>query len=528
MKESEYVDNQLTDEEKRQVTPYVTDVDADVFGFTENLPQNIAALLVTRNSRSQLPSRKLLATEFLTDTEEKTESFFKRILGSYGDDSVQEQQFITVQFENVSMLLAKELERSRFTSPIEKSTRYIAFHLKDCATGQYACYRGEEIRLHNAAFYDAMVVSNNELFDAYARWMPIVMGEIAARMTEGERITMSESVQRVVVRTKTLDAIRLVLPAGALTNVGITANARTMEALCLKMQAHFMGEMVNCGSAMQPVFQKLCPEFTRRHDPTISPFAKDAIEYYRSLVPSKCYTNPKEARREMDTREFSISMECFPMAEEALCRLIYFQHNMHYGMSREDCASMGDMDIRIALRSLLEKRTNRRFHVPRSFECFTFTFAFETDYKIWCDLQRHRILSTDHQPLGCNIGYVIPDVISQSAILGEYVALMERIREEYNYWLFSDQSVDARYLQYMVPMGFKMRWFWVVNLRELFHILELRSAPEGHPTYRRICKTIYGLLQEKFPFLASLMTFVQLQDVNFARAASAARSETRK
>ena len=528
MEESEYVDNQLTEEEKRQVALYVTDVNADVFGFTENLPQNIAALLVTRNSRSQLLARKLLATEFLTDTEEKTEAFFKRVLGAYGDDSVQEQQCITVQFENVSMLLAKELERSRFTSPIEKSTRYIPFHLKDRTTGQYAFYRGEEIRAYNAAFYDAMVARNNELFDAYARWMPIVMGEIAARMTEGERMIMSESVQRVVVRTKTLDAIRLVLPAGALTNVGITANARTMESLCLKLQAHFMGEMANCGHAMQPVFQKLCPEFTRRYDPDVSTFAKDAIEYYHSLAPSECYTNPKDVRGEMDTREFSVSMECFPMEENAVCRLIFFQHHMHYGMSREHCASLGDMDIRVALRSLVEKRKNRRFHVPRSFECFAFTFAFETDYKIWCDLQRHRILSTDHQPLGCNIGYVVPDVISQSAIHGEYLALMNSIREEYNYWLFSDQSVDARYLQYMVPMGFKMRWFWVVNLRELFHILELRSAPEGHPTYRRICKTIYGLLQEKFPFLTSLMTFVQLQDVNFARAVSATRSEMKK
>lgn len=523
-KEDDVVNNVLTKEEREAVARYVTDVDADVFGFTD-LPQALIALLVTSNSRSKLLARKLLATEFLTDTEEKTEDFFRKILGRYGDDSVQEQNFLTIQFEQVSMLLAKQLERSRLVSPIEKSTRYIPFHLKDAATGLFPFYRGADILAHNAAYYGVMVANNTALFERYARWLPILKAEIAARMTPAERASMTEGAQRTAVRTRALDAVRLVLPAGTLTNVGVTANARALEMLCLKLQASTVGEFAACGRAMQPVFRKLAPEFLRRNDAAVSKFARQSLEYYHDLECGKRYTYADDARRALDPSEFTVQLDCWPLTEEQLCRQIFWRRMMPRGMSLAHMQSVTDEGIRSALRAILEKRAQRRLHPPRAFECFTLTFALETDYKVWCDLQRHRIVSTDHQFLGCNLGYVVPDVIRQSTIFDEYCETMEATRALYNDWLFYHGDVSPLYLQYMVPMGFKMRWFWEVNLRELFHILELRSAPEGHPTYRRICKRIHELLAERYPFLASLITFMQTQEVAFARADSAARDE---
>ena len=47
-----------------------------------------------------------------------------------------------------------------------------------------------------------------------------------------------------------------------------------------------------------------------------------------------------------------------------------------------------------------------------------------------------------------------------------------------------------------------------MNDREAYHFIELRTAPQGHPGYRKLVSQMYEKLAEVHPQLAAGMKFV--------------------
>jgi thymidylate synthase ThyX len=56
---------------------------------------------------------------------------------------------------------------------------------------------------------------------------------------------------------------------------------------------------------------------------------------------------------------------------------------------------------------------------------------------------------------------------------------------------FSEQA------PYAVSMAYRMRYAMQFNAREAIHMLELRSSPQGHPSYRRVALEMHRLISEK-------------------------------
>jgi thymidylate synthase ThyX len=55
-----------------------------------------------------------------------------------------------------------------------------------------------------------------------------------------------------------------------------------------------------------------------------------------------------------------------------------------------------------------------------------------------------------------------------------------------------------------------------MNLRELFHMVELRSAREGHPSYRRVAQQMYKQATSALPWLKDMVR-VDLNDYALTR-----------
>lgn len=53
-----------------------------------------------------------------------------------------------------------------------------------------------------------------------------------------------------------------------------------------------------------------------------------------------------------------------------------------------------------------------------------------------------------------------------------------------------------------------MRWKITYNAREAFHLHELRTAPQGHPGYRKLVKKMHDTLANVHPIIADSMIFV--------------------
>ena len=72
---------------------------------------------------------------------------------------------------------------------------------------------------------------------------------------------------------------------------------------------------------------------------------------------------------------------------------------------------------------------------------------------------------------------------------------------------------------YAVCMAFRVRFYMEMNAREAMHLIELRSAPQGHPSYRRIAQAMHTLIAERAAHraIAAAMTFADHSEVALER-----------
>ena len=116
-----------------------------------------------------------------------------------------------------------------------------------------------------------------------------------------------------------------------------------------------------------------------------------------------------------------------------------------------------------------------------------------TDYGAFRDLQRHRMLTIEWQPLGTTLGYDVPEVVVEAGLTERFVASMERSRElaETLAPTFPEESA------YAVALAYRIRYSMQMNAREAMHLLELRSGPQGHPSYRWVAQEMHRLIAEQ-------------------------------
>ena len=84
---------------------------------------------------------------------------------------------------------------------------------------------------------------------------------------------------------------------------------------------------------------------------------------------------------------------------------------------------------------------------------------------------------------------------------------------------------------YAVSLAYRMRFVMQMNAREAMHLLELRTAPQGHPAYRAVCQEMHRLIAEQAGHraIAAAMRHVdhgsyELERLDAERAAEARRA----
>jgi len=69
-----------------------------------------------------------------------------------------------------------------------------------------------------------------------------------------------------------------------------------------------------------------------------------------------------------------------------------------------------------------------------------------------------------------------------------------------------------------------------MNAREAMHLIELRTSPQGHPVYRRVCQEMHRLIAEEAGHraLAASMSHVDHTTYELERLASERAAEARR
>src|SRR5689334_24838361 len=83
---------------------------------------------------------------------------------------------------------------------------------------------------------------------------------------------------------------------------------------------------------------------------------------------------------------------------------------------------------------------------------------------------------------------------------------------------------------YAVAMAYRVRFYMDMNAREAMHVIELRSAPQGHPAYRRVCQRMHTLIatQAGHRAIAGAMQFAAHSEVALERPNAERAREARR
>jgi thymidylate synthase ThyX len=522
---------EFTAEERQLLDRYVTTTRGHVF-VLKNLPEVIKGALFSRYSRSTLGLRSLLLKEFITNSEEsgfgsivgaqerevsesqslaikKAQSFYDRILDGYGDDSIGELGGAHLAVENVSMLAAKMIEDCRLgASPLEKSTRYIYFDQK--VGGEYLFYR--EPILMTSAYRDLYLDTCNMLFDTYSK----MVAPLTAMMQEicPQDPNTSKTAYNAALRAKVCDCLRGLLPAGTLTNMGVFGNGRFYEGLIHKMHCHNLAEVQELGKSCFDELAKVIPSFIRRADPSHHTH-KAYAEFTESMnteikVITAQATHFPERTLQPGVRLVHSNSDAVIQVAAAM---LFANSNKSFSDLYDYCKELSDEEISRILDAGCSARENRRHKSPRALEHASFTFEIIADFGAYRDLHRHRILTQERQLLCCDYGFWVPPEIMGTALESEYTAAMLQAKLAFE-TIAAELPEEA---QYIVPMGYNVRWYFHVNLRALQWLLELRSQAAGHTVYRMVAQDMARQVCEAFPAFERYLKFVDYEGHDLGR-----------
>jgi thymidylate synthase ThyX len=494
-----YAPESFTDAEAATLRPYFTNLDGPVFALT-NLPEVVKGALFARYSRSDKSLRRLFLDEFVGDLDltgdltvdatvglKRAEDLYARVFMEYGDDSVAQLGGVHLACEQASNLLTKILEWGRLMAYLEQSTRYIPYDSR--LLGRFRFLRPSEICESQLGV--RYVADMDALFTTYSALLPVMMDW--ARENFPKEAADSDFVYKQTIKAKACDTVRGILPAATMSNVGIYGTGQAYEALLLRMRTHPLPEAQTYADLMLEELRKVIPSFLVRVD---RPDRGGAWSEY--LARTRDDTHALAERlfaADLPERSDEVTLlDWDPDGEDKVLAAICYPHTHLTETQLLARVRQLPADDRLALmNAYVGERANRRHKPGRAFERTSYRFDILGDYGAFRDLQRHRMLTIEWQPLTPYHGYEVPAAVADAAVAARYDEAMERSADLY-------ETIAEHFptqASYAVSLGYRLRYVMQMNAREAMHLCELRSSPQGHPTYRRIAQEMHRQIAER-------------------------------
>ncbi len=510
------------EDEKKILKHFFTNVESNTFALI-NLPEVVKGTLFARYSRSEKDLRRLFLDDFFNSKDndfknivgdvknideqliaiKKAEEFYNRVLVQYGDDSVAELGGAHIALENVSNLATKFFEDARIgISPLEKSSRYIYFDEK--LNGEYKYYKDKEIM--NSEFAEKYIATMNLLFDTYCELMQIMRTYYAEKIPNSENL--SERAFEAILRAKTCDTIRGLLPASTLTNFGMYGNGRAFEYLINKSFVSDLNEIKNLGEEMYDELGKVFPSFIKRSK---SEFGLALQDYLKSVSYPNNFNLIGQDNERVILIDYDLEAE-----DKILSKILFKSSNLSLQECYDKIKLLTEDEKDKIIYDYVGERKNRRHKPLRAFENVDYTFEILGNFGAYRDLQRHRILTQERQLLTTYFGYEIPKDLVLAGCDSKYKFALDKANELY----LDLVKTNPEKAQYCVPFAYNLRWYFKLNLRALYHLLELRTIRQGHPDYRLICQEMFKQVLRVHPNLVKYMKFVDMKDYDFERLES--------
>jgi len=485
---------------------FFTNMDGSVYAL-KNLPEEVVAYLFARYSRSRLSLRDDLRNmidaedlgaligpggvddqiDAVSALQERARAFAEKYVLGYGHSSVAEHGMVHLALEDVSIIASKLIEDARLASYTEKSTRYVAF---DPDKAYYPPRVMADSTL--GAEYAAAV---RGLLTAYTGWTDDFVAQIKARTPRGEK--QSERAHDAASRATAFDLLRYLLPAATHTNVGLTLNARTLEHLITKLLSQPLEEGRVLGAQIKAEAQHVVPTLLKYAD--YNSYRAETSAAIENLAQEMLGSPPVPNSGEVRVENGVALVFSDADADNKLVAAIL------YGAAQLPMetllAQVQTWDYAKKERVVDEylKRRDPHDAPGRALERVFCTVEMTMDYGAYRDVQRHRMATQTTQALTPALGFEMPREFETFGYADRYQGLMAQSEQAYARLCEAGFAPEAAYV---LPLATRIRALFTWNLREVTHFVELRSARQGHPSYRKIAQDVYYVVAASYPLIA--------------------------
>jgi thymidylate synthase ThyX len=497
----------------------------DVFAVHGADPE-VLAYAMAKYSRSALSMRESL-TEI---SSQRAEQFLNTFYFEYGHRSIADLAHIAFAVERLSLLAAMVLVDEQRWDGQERSTRYQNF-LK---SGWYLPEFGDDAA--SGRLYAETVQS---LFGAYQQTTAAVQEALRRRVTRPET-TKPEAYERTL-KARAFDVARYLLPLATNTSLGQIVNARTLETQVSRLLSHPMAEIRELGAKLREaatgpawnVNAQAAGTFVQDLSVTDPAMAGEATRLFLREVKTAPtlvkyahaneYLMKTQAELSQAARELlgGLPIAASPVVDlveqtdnleaELAATLIYSAGQHSYRQTRDVVAALPEARINEIVELGLRHR-GRHDEALRAFHAgAALRFDFLMDIGGFRDMHRHRRCTQIIQPLTTAHGCEIPDngdmgpgvnLLEEAGILAEFKSALESAHAASNEVAVSKAPEAEQSALYLLPMATRIRSLFKMDFAEAQYISELRSAPAGHFSYRRIAWEMYLALQRQHPALA--------------------------
>jgi hypothetical protein len=202
-----------------------------------------------------------------------------------------------------------------------------------------------------------------------------------------------------------------------------------------------------------------------------------------------------------------------PLEIELAATLLY-EHSRHpYRQLREAVAALSQK-AREEIIDLGARHRGKHDELLRAY-CAGQRFRFDIlmDIGAYRDLHRHRRCTQIHQEYCFVHGFDTPREIIEAGHAEAYAEVMRRAGNAGHQLAESLTSRGEPWepAQYLIPLAYRKRTLFKMDLAEAIYITELRTGTGGHWSYRNVAYQMYQKIAERYPALGR---YFRVTDVN--------------
>lgn len=470
-------------------------------------PETVAAAYA-RISRNPRPVNELRAIS--RGEVEKARASNRNIVFEMGHSSIAEHAVFNLDILEVSRLVVEEIEKFRLASYTEKSQRYVLFG-NDFVIP-------EEVRRAGLAetFTETIRMQIGFYHELYENLRPHVMARHAELAADPANKSLLEGWAK--------EDARYIISLATQTQLGMTANARTLELMIRRLAASDLAEAREYSRRLYDATKAVAPSLVRYTDPTAYDLETRAAlrEQARGIILKIGLLSagaPQEKgaggkRPETGPPDRVRLVEATPKGDEKVAAALLHSAS---ALSLADCRRIaGRMDPgeQAALFKAALCRMKAHDAAPREFEQASLLFELTISATCFAQLKRHRMASLTVQDYDPALGVTIPPAVLEIGMEGPFREICAKTEET---WEKIRRAAPAA-APYILTNAHRRRAAMQVNARELYHLARVRADRHAQWDIRETALEMLALGRGAMPLTLLLAAGKDGFDAAFAEA----------